>query len=154
MDGPNLEYSTPITLRGEKTVEVTADDLDSLPRVESRFEIVCSSGDRYTETWQGVPVEGILEHVTLPEGTTHLLAESTDGYRICVDVLTALEGILAFSRSGKPLATDGGYESRFVAKGIGGPRTAKDVTRIEAMELKPDEDPHDYEDFLLDQRRS
>lgn len=152
MDGLQLEYSTPITLYGEETVEVTADDLATLPTVESRFEIVCSSGDRYTETWEGVPLEVVLEYVTFPEGTTHLLAESTDGYRICVDVLTALDSILAFSRSGKPLSEDGGYESRFVAKGISGPRTVKDVTRIEALELGPDEDPSTYEDFLLEER--
>lgn len=152
MDGPTLEYSTPITLQGEGTAELTADDLATLPTVESRFEIVCSSGDRYTETWQGAPVADVLEYVSLPEGTTHLLAESVDGYRICVDVLTALDGILAFYRTGEPLSEDGGYETRFVAKGIGGPRTAKDVTRIEALELSPEDDPHAYEDFLLEER--
>ncbi len=152
MDGTSLEYSTPITLHGERTVEVTAADLATLPTVESRFEIICSSGDRYTETWRGVPLEGVLEYVSLPEATTHVLAESVDGYRICIDVLTALDGILAFYRTGRPLAEDGGYESRFVAKGIGGPRTVKDVTRIEALELGPDEDPTAYEDFLLAKR--
>ncbi|AEH37307.1 molybdopterin-dependent oxidoreductase [Halopiger xanaduensis] len=140
---PSLSSS--IRLVGEETTTVDGDSLASLPLQERECEIVCATGDRYTETWYGVPVLELLERASVPPETTHLLVVSGDGYRACVAVETALEGLLALGKNGRPLADASDYETRFVAVGADGPRTVKDVGRIEAMTLEPGEDPEAYE---------
>ncbi|RKD97709.1 molybdopterin-dependent oxidoreductase [Halopiger aswanensis] len=140
---PSLSSS--IRLVGEEETTIDGAALAALPLEERECEIVCATGDRYTEPWYGVPVLEVLERASVPPETTHLLVESADGYRACVAVDTALEGLLALGKNGRPLADAGDYETRFVAVGADGPRTVKDVARIEALTLEPGADPEAYE---------
>ncbi|WP_265107934.1 molybdopterin-dependent oxidoreductase [Halosolutus halophilus] len=133
--------SSPIRIVAEEHVTVLPDG----PIRSREIEIVCDSGDRYTDRWQGVPVLDLLERASVPAETTHLLVESTDGYRVCVDVEAALAGLVAIARNGIPLAAAAEYESRFVSDATRGPRTVKDVRRIETRSLSPGEDPDAYE---------
>lgn len=144
-----VTLSTPIRVVGETTVTVT--DLATFPSRQRRVEVVCLSGDRYSGRWRGVPVSSLLERAGAPDSTTHLLVAAADGYRICVDVATVLEGaaLLAYARDGVALADVADYETRFVAEGVDGPRTVKDVARLEAVSLAPGEDPEAYEELLL-----
>ncbi|MFC4541811.1 molybdopterin-dependent oxidoreductase [Halosolutus amylolyticus] len=139
--------TSPIRIVGEERVTVSPPELADLPIRSREFEIVCDSGDRHTDRWQGVPVLDLLERASVPAETTHLLVESTDGYRVCIDVEAALEGLVAVARNGEPLTAVADYESRFVSAGTRGPRTAKDVWRIEPRSLSPGEDPDVYERF-------
>lgn len=143
----------PIRILGDGTAPIDADTLATLPIDEREIEIVCSTGDRYTERWQGVAIMDVLETeaaaaASIPAETTHLLVESADGHRACVALEDALDGLLAFGRDGTPLGAEADYDSRFVAPGLTGPRTVKDVVRIEATTLEPGEDPESYERLL------
>lgn len=142
--------SSPIRVVGEECVTVLPDELADLPIRTREIEIVCDSGDRHTDRWQGVPVLALLDRASVPDETTHLLVESADGYRVCVDVEAALEGLVAFARNGDPLDAVADHESRFVSSGTAGPRTAKDVRRIETRSLSPGEDPNSYEQLDVD----
>ncbi len=144
--------SSPITVVGDDEVTVTGDDLAALPSRERAVRIDCNSGDHYTAVWRGVEVSALLELASVPGDTTHLLVESEDGYRVCVDVETALDALLAFFRDGRPLAEVADHESRFVAAGVDGPRTTKDVATLEAVALSPAEDPERLEELLLNER--
>ncbi|GAB3666007.1 molybdopterin-dependent oxidoreductase [Halopiger thermotolerans] len=137
--------SSSIRIVGETETAIDGDALADCPLRERECEIVCATGDRYTETWYGVPVLELLERASVPPETTHLLVVSADGYRACVAVDTALEGLVALGKDGRPLADASDYETRFVAAGADGPRTVKDVARIEAVTLEPGEDPEAYE---------
>lgn len=150
-DGLDYDVSLerPISVTGTEPVELSPSTLEALPRRERRVEIACLSGDRACHSWCGVGVDDLLERAPIPDETTHLLVESTDGYRICVDVETALGGVLAFVRDGEPLSSVADHETRFVAAGVRGPRTVKDVVRLEALALSPGDDPESYEDLLL-----
>lgn len=152
MPEPNFRVpspSSPIRLDGDGAEPVTVDAaaLAALPLCERECEIVCATGDRYVETWQGVPTLELLELASVPPETTHLLVEAADGYRACVAVEMAIEGLLALGKNGEPFrdAPDAGYETRFVAADADGPRTVKDVARIEPLVLEPGEDPEAYE---------
>lgn len=142
--------SSPIRVVGETETSLTAAGLAALPSVERRVEIACASGDRYAAAWRGVPVSALLERAGSPADATHVLVEAADGYRVCVEVATALEGVLALFQNGRPLAETEDYETRFVAEGVDGPRTVKAVATIRAVALDPGEDPEDREDLLLD----
>ena len=143
------QLSGPITIVGEEAVTATADDFASLPSAERDVRIDCNSGDHYTATWRGVSLADTLELAAIPGETTHVVVASSDGYRVCIDVETAADALLAFFQDGRPLAAAEAYESRFVSDGVDGPRTAKDVERIEAVTLEPGEDPEAYENLLL-----
>lgn len=146
---PVPSLSSPIQVVGEDATTVDTEHLAALPMREREYEIVCSTGDRYTEPWYGVPVPAVLEAAptSMPLETTHLLVDSDDGHRACVDVATALEGLLAVGKRGEALADAAGHDTRFVAA-VEGPRTVKGVTRLEAAVLEPGEDPEAYEELV------
>jgi len=137
--------SSPIRIVGEESVSVSPSDLAALPTRSREIEIVCESGNRYTDRWQGVPILALLDRASVPDETTHLILESADGYRVCVGIEAALEGLIAFARNGAPLTDVADHDSRFVSAQTKGPRTSKNVRRIETRSLSPGEDPDAYE---------
>jgi DMSO/TMAO reductase YedYZ molybdopterin-dependent catalytic subunit len=144
-DGTCPSIGRPIRLIGSREASVTEAELFELPHRVRDVEIVCATGDRYTERWQGVPVTTLLDRMAPPPKTTHLLVVSRDGYRACIGIDTALDGLVAVDRGGRPLSTIGSYDTRFVAAGTAGSRTVKGVERIEARALAPGDNPDAYE---------
>lgn len=140
---PALER--PIRLVGARERSLEATDLAALERTSREIEIVCATGDRFTARWSGVPIPALLEVAEAPPETTHLLVDSRDGLRACVPVEDVLEGLLAVAKEGRPLAEVGDCATRFVAPGIDGVRTVKNVARIETTALAPGVDPEDRE---------
>ena len=132
----------PIELVAEETVLVDGDAVASLPHRERSIEVVCASGNRYTARWSGVELFDALELASVPPETTHVAVESADGYRVCVEITRALDGLLAFARDGDPLE-----EIRFVAPEIGGPHAVKAVRLIECLTLSPGEDHELHEEL-------
>jgi DMSO/TMAO reductase YedYZ molybdopterin-dependent catalytic subunit len=132
-----------VTLAGDGDGGV-AIDLQSLDRefalVERRCEYVCASGDRFSGRWRGVRVVDLVEDALEPDAT-HLLVEAGGGFRVCVSIAAALDGILATER------LDGADEGlpRLIAPSIDGTRTVKRIVRIEGRRLRPGEDPEDLE---------
>jgi hypothetical protein len=108
--------------------------------VERRLGYDCLSGDHVDATWRGVPVGDLLDAVDPPGETTHVVVESTDGYRGCVGVGVAVEGMIALERDGHTL--DG---ARFLAPGVEGPRAVKQVVSLDPVSLDPGEDRAEYE---------
>lgn len=137
----------PVTIVGRDQVPhtISTDDELDLVAVERTIGFNCSSGRRISGTWSGFPIIPLLELVGIPEGTTHLVIESTDEQRGCLTIQEAIRGLLAFERDGERLETP-----RFVASDIAGARAIKNVRRIETIELEPDEDRATYENFTLD----
>lgn len=107
------------------------------------IEIRCASGDRTTATWNGVPIETVMDEEELPLDTTHLLVESRDGYRSCLPIREAIAGLLAFVRENP----DGDTRPvrRLVAPGVDGARCVKDVDSMRPLRLEAGEDPSEYE---------
>jgi len=124
--------------------------LRELPRAERRCTVVCATGDRHTARWTGVPVTELLADAGEPPATTHVRLESRDGYRVCVPIRDALDGIVADTKEGAPLAERADYRTRFVAPGVDGERLVKGLRRLEALALAPDEDPDRLENVTLD----
>jgi hypothetical protein len=114
------------------------------------FVIDCHSGRTIDGSWSGFPVAPLTEAAAFPADTTHLLVTARDGYRVCVGIRLALDGLVGFVCEDVTV-TGGDSDSalretpRFLAEGVDSSRTARDVEAIEAVTLRPDEDPHDYE---------
>lgn len=123
-------------------------DFASFPSRERTVTIRCASGTRTTAGWEGIPVPALLDRAEVPPDTTHLLIESNDGYRACIDICDALEGVIAETRDGQRL--DDGERPRLVVPEIDGARTVKDVATITPVSLAPGEDPTALEDLQLE----
>ncbi len=138
-----------VRLVGETARAVDHATLEGLPAREISAEIVCSSGDRYRDSWRGPPIDRLIERVEVPVETTHLTVTATDGFRVCIGAIDALEGVLATHQGGQRLSVDDGYP-RFVVAGLEGPRTVKNVAEIGTLALAPGEDPEAHEELRLD----
>jgi DMSO/TMAO reductase YedYZ molybdopterin-dependent catalytic subunit len=123
--------------------------LRTLPVVERSCTVTCASGERTTGRWTGVPVAELVLRVAAPDRTTHLRIGGGDGYRACVPVAAALDGLVAYARDDTPLARTEPYAMRFVAPGVDGARLVKAPRRVEALALDPDEDPERLERLPL-----
>lgn len=145
IDEGRAPISSRITVLGDERLSLSRKALVAFPTEERTVTIVCSSGARHTATWTGIPVIEILSAAEVPDETTHLVVESVDGYRICVDVFTALDGLLALFRDERPIAEQKPYETRFIAPDIDGARTVKAVAVLEARQLSAGTDPETLE---------
>lgn len=130
-----------VRIRGadERSLAAVLDRSD-VSAVDRSVSYECLSEGRRNADWSGVPVADLIDAVDVPPGTTHLVVESRDGYRSCVAVDVALEGLLALERDGARLE-----HPRFLAPGIEGPRAVKDVAALTPVSLDPDEDRSSYE---------
>ena len=112
---------------------------DSNEIVEVACKTTCSSGDPFVGRWRGPPVLDLYE--TVSPDVTHFVLASDDDFQVCVDVATAIDGIVAIERlDGPPNGLP-----RFVAPGLGGTRMIKHVRRIDTHCLEPGDDPADLE---------
>ncbi|VTT85628.1 unknown [Halorubrum sp. DM2] len=118
-------------------------DFSRLETVERAVEIRCATGDRWTADWRGTPVSAVVDRGAVPPETTHLTFETADGYRACLDVHTALDGVLAVAMDGEPL--DAAERPRLVCPGIEGIRTVKGVSAVVPASLSRDGDPEELE---------
>ena len=109
-----------------------------------QIEFQCSSGERFGATWCGVPMDHILSHVELPPEMTHLVLTSVDGFRVCVSIAGALDGLLATAADGESISGS----PRFVSPAIDGPRTIKRVDRLKPMRLCPNDSPEEFENIV------
>jgi DMSO/TMAO reductase YedYZ molybdopterin-dependent catalytic subunit len=126
-------------------------DIDLREAIE-RFDVVdfpcetrCGSGDPIAGHWRGIELAALLGDIDA--GATHLLVESTDGFRVCVPVAAAIEGILAVDRVDTDVFPRG--LPRLVAPSLSGTRFVRRVATIEGRRLPPSADPADHEDLLL-----
>jgi DMSO/TMAO reductase YedYZ molybdopterin-dependent catalytic subunit len=140
----------PLTVVGRRERSFEADELRERRRSELRCPVVCASGERTTARWRGVPLTELLAAADAPPGTTHLRLTAADGYRICVPVRDALDGIVADTRDGEPLVATAPYRRRFVAPGVDGERLVKGLVAVETFALDPTDDPDRLETVTLD----
>ncbi|WEL27694.1 molybdopterin-dependent oxidoreductase [Haloferax volcanii] len=145
---PATPLSESILVCGDSRVSLTGPELRGLASEDRTVTVACASGTRHTATWTGVPVLDLFADAGLDDETTHLLVESADGYRVCIDVYAALDAVVAYARDGTPIDEEHDYETRFIAPDVDGSRTVKGVRAVEALALDPATDPESLEDIF------
>ncbi|NHN61579.1 MULTISPECIES: molybdopterin-dependent oxidoreductase [Halorussus] len=111
----------------------------ALPRTTARCTVECTSGERNTDEWTGVPLAELATAADFPGETTHLRVEAAD-FAADVPIRPALDGVLAFERRRGRDDGESGLP-RLVADGVDGERFVKRVESITAVSLDPDEEP-------------
>lgn len=140
-----------IALVGEREDVLGPGDVTDHQWHERTATIECTSGEQYDADWGGVDLLDALERVGVPESTTHVVVASADGYRVCLDLSTALGSLLVFARDDAALTESRPYASRLLLPRGNGPRSVKAVERVEAVALAPGEDPQAYEHLYSDE---
>ena len=123
---------------------LTKGDLNGFAMTTRWITYECSSGDRITGRWRGIILECVLDELALPDNTTHLLVEASDGHKTCLDIHSAYDALLAFERLDRNEPHDAGFP-RLLPSGLEGPRSLKWVDRIRPLHLAPGDRPEAYE---------
>ena len=135
-----------VAVRSAGRFELGPATVDAFEQETDTFDVVCSSGDRETGEWRGVPVDALIDRAEPAEEATHLVVTGADGYRVCVPLAAGLEGLLALERLDAP---DDDTLPRFLGPAVDGTRSVKLVRRLETVALGDAEDPQAYEELLL-----
>lgn len=135
-----------VTVVGDRRVTVPATVEESGPLAVETIDrsFRCSSGEPIPGPWTGYRVADLLAAAGAPPATTHVAIEGRDGFRVCVPVGAALDGLLALRRGSRGSGTD---LPRFVAPAVAGTRTVKRVARLEAVALDAGDDPAALEEL-------
>lgn len=141
--GP-LDHRVEFIENGDIGYVLSNADLDRFDTTTRKITFECSSGDLITGRWNGIVLGDVLDELSLPGDTTHLLVEARDGHKACLGIHSALDALLAFDRLDESERTDSGLP-RLLRYGLEGPRTLKWVRRIRPLHLSTEERPEDFE---------
>ncbi len=122
-------------------VELTYDDLLSLPQVEADVTIACVSnevgGDLIGNArWQGVLLADVLDLAGVDDEATQIIGRSVDGWTAGFPTDIAYDGrnaMVAIAMNGEPLPVDHGFPARLIVPGLYGYVSA--TKWLEAIEL-------------------
>ncbi|WP_411968811.1 molybdopterin-dependent oxidoreductase [Haloferax sp. YSSS75] len=128
--------TTPVLVHGRETESLDWEALEALPHETREVEVSCASGLRHESTWEGIPIDALLDAGDASPDTTHVAVTSADDCHVYVAVADALSGLLALRQDGEPLD-----RPRFVVPGIDGMRSVKEVVEVEAVSLDASTDP-------------
>jgi DMSO/TMAO reductase YedYZ molybdopterin-dependent catalytic subunit len=138
---------TPVKVVGERSIRLPpslgAASNDAVTTVDVRM--TCETGRVKAGTWRGLALEHALDEAAAPPETTHLLVTADDGHRVCIDLWTALDAVLAYERVDDDMAAP----NRLVGPDLAALRSIKAVATIEAIELPADATREEYEDLAV-----
>lgn len=151
-DEPLIEVTGPSI----DPVELDADALASLPRVDLVADFHCVAGWTARDLhWQGVRLRDVYEtHVAgrADPAVTHVRAEGRDGFRSVLLLEDALadDVLLADRLDGAPLPVEHGAPCRLLSASQYGFKSVKSLRRIEFHAEQPSDNPdRSLDKFLL-----
>ena len=121
----------------EQPLRLSMSDLSALDRTERELDLHCVWGwSRPGCRWGGVTGEAFLRHCRpRPEATCALFGAADSPYASCVRLEDVLDGMLAWSLDGAPLAPQHGGPLRFVAPArLWGYKSVKWLARVTFLE--------------------
>lgn len=116
-----------------KPLELTVDNLYSMPNVEKTLNITCVEGWAADVLWEGVPLSYLLNQAGASlKNIAHVAVEGITGYKTALssDEVANSDNMIALKAGGIPLTIEHGYPARLVAPAIIGLGWVKYVTRI------------------------
>jgi DMSO/TMAO reductase YedYZ molybdopterin-dependent catalytic subunit len=121
----------------EQPMELTYDQLSSLPVSEGYYTLMCISneigGDLWGNAhWRGVKLKYLLEQAGVRSDGVKAVFSAADGYKDSVTLARALhpETLLAWEMNGQPLKNEHGFPARLLIPGIYGMKNVKWLSGI------------------------
>jgi len=120
--GPNPAYdlgSWDLQIFGEvdNELKLSWDELKALPQKEITVDIHCvTRWSKLDTTWEGVPIQTILEMAAVRPNATHVVSHAEQGYtaNLPLSVLDDDDVLLADTFGGEPLELEHGYPLRLL----------------------------------------
>jgi len=131
----------PIVLPGRSETEANCEI------IERTLSFNCVSGGVITGTWRGIVIDELLERVSVPAETTHLVVTAADDHTVCLPIIDLTDALLALSRVDSSGNEERKGTPRIVGPSLDGPRAIKNVVRIEPVTLSPDRSPTELETY-------
>jgi DMSO/TMAO reductase YedYZ molybdopterin-dependent catalytic subunit len=161
-DVPDVEpESWRLTIRGERELELSLDELRARPAAEHTVTMECAGNGRArfdprpvsqpwlneaigTARWRGAPLAPLLDEAGVPDGTAEVLFTGLDrgveggeeqAFQRALALEEALRGevLLAYEMNGSPLPPQHGFPLRLVVPGWYGMTNVKWLERIELL---------------------
>jgi hypothetical protein len=123
----------------ERPLELSLQDLKSLPQTSGVKVLICPGVFVDTAEWSGVPIHYLLEKAGLKAGVIEIRFHSLDGgYQVGFPVQQMKDdgAYLATMVNGEPLPDVHGFPARLVITGVYGANWVKWIGRIEAVTEK------------------
>ncbi|MQA98854.1 MAG: molybdopterin-dependent oxidoreductase [Actinobacteria bacterium] len=121
----------------EEPIELTYDELRSLPAGEVRSDFHCVTGwSKLDNVWTGVPTKSLLGRAR-PLGTAaHVSVVGERNYtaNVPLEVLSEDDAILAWGHNGEDLAPKHGHPLRLVVPNLYGWKSVKWARRLDVMD--------------------
>jgi len=151
-----------LTIRGERELELSLDELRARPAAEHTVTMECAGNGRArleprvvsqpwlveavgTARWRGAPLASLLDEAGVPDGTVEVLLTGLDrgveggeaqAFQRSLAVEEARRGevLLAYEMNGAPLPPQHGFPLRLVVPGWYGMTNVKWLSRIELLD--------------------
>ena len=117
----------------EKPLNLTYEEITTMPQVSKVVELNCVEGWSFTAKWTGVRIADLFEEAGAMENATTAIFYCADGYSTSLDRDYLLENdiILAYRLNDVTLPPDRGFPLQLVAEDKYGYKWAKWIIRIE-----------------------
>jgi len=118
-------------------VTLTWEQYRALPRMHQTVDIHCvTRWSKLDTTWEGVPIQALLDLAGIRREVTHALVHAEQGYttNMSLDVLIDDDVMLADTYDGKPLDPEHGYPLRLLVPKRYFWKSAKWVRGIELLD--------------------
>ena len=97
-------YRLSVTGRVDRPLDLSYDELRCLPKVRTTCPLVCPGVFTDTTSWEGTPLDHVLDRAQIQSDAQSLVFVSADGYSTLVylDAGRASNGFLAYEWDGEP----------------------------------------------------
>jgi hypothetical protein len=120
----------------ENPVNLTYENITSMPRTTITATLKCVSGPYGRAEWTGVKLKYILDMAGIKPGAKEVVFLAKDGFSssLTINDATADDVLLAYEMNGEPLPIDQGYPLRVVAPDKYGYKWVKWIYEIEVID--------------------
>ena len=120
----------------ENPIDLSYENLTSMPETEAVATIKCVEGPAGTAEWKGVKLSYILDLVEVQSGAKEVIFFAEDGYSssLTLEDATSDDVILAYEMNGETLPKEHGFPVRLVVPGKYGYKWVKWINHIEVID--------------------
>jgi len=118
-------------------LELTLEELYSIPSVSQSSAITCVEGWTALVPWEGILLSRLLSQAGAPNNYSHVIVESITGYttKISQDDAADPRTMIALKAGSAPLNDEHGYPTRLVLPMRPGLEWVKQVSKITCMKI-------------------
>ena len=140
---PAEQWTLKVTGLVDQELEITYNDLLSMPSIELPGTLMCVSFTYGSELisnthWTGVRLRDVLQMAGIGDGAVELVLQGAGGYSDSIPIAKGLEAttLLAYGMNGETLPSGHGYPCRLYVPNIYGEKNVKWLEEIQVVDFE------------------